>query len=817
MASLNYDGDIVNSSVQNMSNIAEKFVNLSSAMQNATNKIVSARGFNEYIGGISTDSFSGQVNECETASNTIINQIRQSQINILSYSEDKDEIKKFLSTLDRLDYKELDLTAIEDYISLRDKAKNVFSGLLGDVGAFFLGLGEGVVDFFETGADLIVTGGTSLAGIFTSLYDKAHGTNYTDKMWNWSRSFVGTKHSENLFNSIYANTATGRFIKNNAYGFDKVRGVGKGLGYTAGVVALTAVTGGAATGAFAGGVSAASLAGTVSAGGLAATAGTLGLSTGVEEAWGQGATTGKGALYGVANAGWEAAQWYAGGKIAGIGGTGPGSSIANGLFKSGAAARIGLDTATAASEGFARPAMNMIYKDYGDGSFIDKYKEAFKESGGWGNVGQCAAIGLFGSVIGEVSNARKLLKDNKKPDADVEGDTTPLLPGSGDGEIPKLSGEVIGDKKLLTTVDEGAEKVFASTSDKEIQPRLSEPKETPLLPESVPSPTKVQPGESLGDVIKRTGKGDGPTIISDDVLRENNVRVRGPRRQSGGVIEPGEQIVYNGSRNEYLRVGKDGYVTRLPEELFTSEGLTRGDIRLEYDDIHGVWRDRITGAETPISPKLSSDSTVAWEDTAARNHIVEGTRTGKAKGLHDVHTFIDRFNRGEVFLYKDNKYYIQSGKSINGFPNTIEISNIKANNLDGSLTVTLTDSTSFKIEPNSQGLVSFQWGNVSSARTLKPPPGSTFCPFDWSESDIKDSVEAFLNSSTKKPARMQISDTATDGVFIDSSEYRFEYINPKTGKPITMGVQVNGNVINSIYPIDVDLVSGVSRFNSYTW
>ena len=151
MANLSYDGDIVNSSVQNMSNATANFTNLVAAMQNATNRIVSARGFNEYIGGITTDSFSSQVTDCQTAGEAIINEIRQSQVKILSYSQDEGDIKAFLDSLDRLDYKNIDLTAIEDHIGFDRKAGNFFKGLAGDAGAALFGFGEGLVEFGETG------------------------------------------------------------------------------------------------------------------------------------------------------------------------------------------------------------------------------------------------------------------------------------------------------------------------------------------------------------------------------------------------------------------------------------------------------------------------------------------------------------------------------------------------------------------------------------------------------------------------------------------------------------------------------------------
>ncbi len=782
MAELNYDGDIVNSSVQSMSNIVEKFTNLANAMQHATNTIVSARGFNEYIGGISTDSFSSQVNDCQTVGQAIISQIQQGQIQILSYSEDDEEIQAFLDTLDRVDYKNLDLTGIEDHISFGRKAANFFGGLFSDVGAGVLGLAEGLFEFGETGADLVVTGFSTLASIGTSIYDGMTGDNLTDRLQASTRTFVSNKLSENLFNSIYANTEVGRYIKKNAYGFDTVRNVTKGLGYVAGMVGLTAVTGGAAT---------AGLAGSVSAGNLALTAGAFGFASGAEQAWSEGATHSKGLMYGGANAAWEATQWYLGAKIAGIGGMGEGSHIANGIFRSGAGARIGLDTVDSAAEGFVQPALTMIYKNYDGDNFFEKYANAFEANGGWGAVGTNALIGGFGSFLGEIGDARKLLKDNNKASA--------------------AEGEGLSDVAQ-------AKEIFASSAEEGAPKRLPGKTlgETPLLPESVPSPTKVLPGETLDDALRRSGTGSGPVIVSDKILKENNIRVRGESQIRGGGVEPGAKIVYNRDRGEYLRIDKDGYATKLSKELFTSDGLYRGEIRVARDDVHGVWRDQITGAETPINPRLSDDSTIRWQDTHAGKHILTGSETGKAVGLHKVDTFIDRMNNGEIFLYKDGEYFIKSGSSIGNYPGATEISKV-VKNVDGSLTVFKADSSSFRIEPNSEGLVSVRWGNKSSAKTLKPAPGSTFYPFDWGDTEIKESIDGFLSDADKRPMRIQVADTKAGDVFVDNAEYRFEFIHPTTKRKITMGVQINGPRLHSIYPIDVDLITESTRPNTYIW
>ena len=427
MADLSYDGEIVNSSVQNMSNATANFTNLVAAMQNATNRIVSARGFNEYIGGITTDSFSSQVTDCQTAAETIINQIRQSQVKILSYSQDEGDIKAFLDSLDRLDYKKIDLSAIEDHIGFDRKAGNFFKGLVGDAGAALFGFGEGLVEFGETGADLLATGFTSAASLFTLGYDKLNGTNVTGEMWDNTRAFVSTKHSENLFNSIYANTDVGRFIKNNAYGFDTVRNVSKGLGYMTGMIGLNVATGGLASGAGA--------VGSVGATQLAATAGMLGVASGAEQAWSEGAGTTKGLAYGAANGVWEAAQWYAGAKINQLGGVGDQvEKIAGGIFKGGrvgATTRVALDAVDGGLEGFVQPGLSMIYKDYGQGSAIENYKKAFEEAGGWSNVGTNAAMGGFMSVIGEVTDARRLLKEASKPSGSAGGEAAALAGAAG--------------------------------------------------------------------------------------------------------------------------------------------------------------------------------------------------------------------------------------------------------------------------------------------------------------------------------------------------------------------------------------------------
>ena len=204
------------------------------------------------------------------------------------------------------DYETLDLSSLEQYISFGRKVGNFFKGLFSDVATVGLGLVEGVMDFAETGADLVRLGGTLFASLYTGTHDLLTGDNLTERMWEETKAEVSEKKVESLFNSFYSDTALGKSIKDNFslklpiagdVSFDTVRGISKGVGYSTAMLGFSAVTGGLASGL---GIGAQ---GSVSVAQLTATAGALGFSNGTEEAWADGATTGKGLLYGVASGG----------------------------------------------------------------------------------------------------------------------------------------------------------------------------------------------------------------------------------------------------------------------------------------------------------------------------------------------------------------------------------------------------------------------------------------------------------------------------------------------------------------------------------
>ena len=406
MNSFSYNGSAVNTAISGISHEIDNFSSLSNEIREATQELISARGFQEYIGGVSSDTFSSVVEESARTIQELVHNIRQKQISILSYSEDKEEIRNFINGLSRKDYQQLDLTELNQYMGVANSASNLFKGVTGTALTAVSGLVEGLGDFVETGADLLDLGKAVIATPFL-LGNK----DQLQEMWNSTKARVQEKKVENAFNNFYSNTELGQYMKNNAYGFDTVRGISKGLGYTAGIIGLSVVTGGLANG----GIGAA---GSISAGQLGTTAGVLGFANGTEEAWADGANITDGLKYGVASGAWEGAQWYAGARINQIGGLG--DQIASGIFKGakqGVGVRIGLDTITAGIDAFVRPGLTMVYKDYGGATTLENYQTAFQAAGGWKNVATQAAIGGIASAFSEKIGARKLLKEANKKEA----------------------------------------------------------------------------------------------------------------------------------------------------------------------------------------------------------------------------------------------------------------------------------------------------------------------------------------------------------------------------------------------------------------
>ncbi len=440
MSSIKYDNDIVNNSVQGLNAVNSKFPAVASRVQSLTGSMMSCRGFGLIGSGVSSTSFSSGITESSTSLSDLITSIRQAQVSILAYSNDDKAIQVFLDSLSKNEYNALDLSGIESHIGVGRKITNGFKSLAATIFASGAGLVEGIAEFAETGADLVVLGSSAVKTIFTGAYDIFTGSNTTREMWEETKAYVSEKHVENAFNNFYNETEFGQTIKENAYHFDTVRGISSGLGYTAGLIGLNVVTGGLASGL---GVGAA---GSVGVGQLAATAGVMGFSSGTENAWADGASLEKGLMYGAATGAWEGVQWAIGAKINQYGGIG--DQVASGIFKggrAGAATRVIMDAADSGVEGFVQPALSMIYKDYEGNTLGEKYKNAFNQSGGWANVRNQAIMGGIMSAGSEFMDARKILKSNSN--------------GTTEGKVPtsKAAG---GDESVEYRTELASEDIF---------------------------------------------------------------------------------------------------------------------------------------------------------------------------------------------------------------------------------------------------------------------------------------------------------------------------------------------------------------------
>ena len=576
MNSVSYNGNVVNTAISGINHELDNFSSLSNELKGATQELISAKGFQEYIGGISSDTFSSVVEESARLIQELVHNIRQQQVSILSYSEDKEEIRNFINSLSRTDYQKLDLTELNQYIGAANSASNLFKGVTGTALTAVSGLVEGLGDFVETGADLLDLGKALILTPFL-LGNK----DQLQEMWNSTKARVQEKKVENAFNNFYSNTALGQYMKNNAYGFDTVRGISKGLGYTAGVIGLSVVTGGLANG----GIGAA---GSISAGQLGTTAGVLGFANGTEEAWADGASLTKGLKYGLAAGAWEGAQWYAGARINQIGGLG--DQIASGIFKGakqGVGVRIGLDTITSGLDAFARPGLSMIYKDYDGATTLEKYQTAFQAAGGWKNVATQAAIGGIASAFSEKIGARKLLKEARQKEAAAEaarvfaGDEATALAGVGAAEA---------DTALRLADADDALRLSDTGIDADAAPGIS-----PLRtkPQGVPNsyrwfsdgsyvPPAVESYQSRGifqTVEKNLPAEDIRRIVQQNASSVNPVTSRRMIDVTNALEQEGLPVNLNGLK--LIVNHSEGNVGRIKQALAMSYGSSVSDETLE--------------------------------------------------------------------------------------------------------------------------------------------------------------------------------------------------------------------------------------------
>lgn len=284
-------------------------------------------------------------------------------------------------------------------------------GLLEGIGK----VGESVVDLGVIAVGCVLASGATFYDFLSYLASQVTGEEMeflSAKIMDFTKSIVEVDATKSFFDNIYDQTKIGNWIKENALGFDTVRGVSSGIGYTAGIVGLTLLTGG-----IAGAVTGASVG--VGSGSLALTAGMLGFSKGTEKAWKEGSSVLQGLAYGAVSGGWEGLQFFLGAKI----GSTSVTSSSKFLGKmANAGSRIALDSADGGVEGFVQPLMDMIIHYDASESFTENYKSLFEESGGMSNVFTQAIIGGGSSFLGEAFDLGKYFKDSKGKDSiKIEG------------------------------------------------------------------------------------------------------------------------------------------------------------------------------------------------------------------------------------------------------------------------------------------------------------------------------------------------------------------------------------------------------------
>ena len=305
------------------------------------------------------------------------------------------------------------LPVIEDISST---VSNVLKRTYATVGTVRLSLVEGIGELGEAIVDAgatILTGAASIITLVVDgggyLYSDITGKEWnsvTEYMWNTTKAFVAKKHVANWFDSLYENSAAGRWLKTNAFFFDNVREVSSGIGYTVGIIGLTLATGGV------GGI----------AGGTAGVAGIAGVGKGVEDAWGKGASTFGGLTSGALNGLWEGFQFFVGAKINGINVFGKSAptiktKLVNSLI------HVALDGVDGGSETFARTLIDTCYKDgytdtdgnyirYSDtDSILKRLQENFDDLGGFNNVLTGALSGAATSALSETFDLGKYFKE----------------------------------------------------------------------------------------------------------------------------------------------------------------------------------------------------------------------------------------------------------------------------------------------------------------------------------------------------------------------------------------------------------------------
>lgn len=299
--------------------------------------------------------------------------------------------------------KKFALGAQDVLIHSTEKANEILERTKATAATVSLGLVEGLGMFGEAIVDAGGIVGTAILSVGTGLVDlgsyvvTGETLGATKTIWDNTKAFVSEKYVSKSFDNFYDNTEIGKSIKENAYGFETIRNISSGIGYTTGMIALTVATAGVGTAP----TIAATISSTASVGTGIALA--TGFSQGAEKAWSEGADIAQGLEYGAVKGILDGVSYYAGGKMAG-------AVIGNGVSKVSkiltSAARVGFDAVDGGLSGVTDPAAQKIYKD-------ESYAQIFEENGGINSVVTGAVIGASMSSLSEIGDQVKVIKKSK--------------------------------------------------------------------------------------------------------------------------------------------------------------------------------------------------------------------------------------------------------------------------------------------------------------------------------------------------------------------------------------------------------------------
>ena len=359
MANLSYDGNIVNSAVSDLNSIYTEWDSVISDISISSNKLVDCRGFEKYIGGISKNSFSDMLVDCQSKNRDLINNIRDIQVEIIAYSSDENDINAFLNGLTKEEYQLYNQKLSSSLINAHDKSGSILKSFGSSLATLGLGLVEGFASVFENIYDVaVLTTGALSCAVFLPYYALT-GDERVIQAIHQTKAIVAEKNIESLFDRFYNNTSLGQKISSNAYAFDNIRKISRGAGYMAGVFA---------TGSF--------VSNNINK--FVNVTAPLIMVKDVENAWADGDSVVGGLAYGSLTSIWSGYKSVVCSiaKRTGVIGS------ASGIFRK-AVNKTVTNVVETSVDCIVDPLFKSTYKDYGDAG----YAEAFQEEGGLANIG----------------------------------------------------------------------------------------------------------------------------------------------------------------------------------------------------------------------------------------------------------------------------------------------------------------------------------------------------------------------------------------------------------------------------------------------